>query len=371
MKKLLSPACCLFPGLLFFFLVTMPAAKGQIAITNDGTPPHPSAMLDVKSATKGMLIPRTSTATRNSIPPVKGLLVYDTTANKFYYHNGGLWTEMGGSGGNSYWTPAGNHILNGNSGNVGIGLLPPYKFSVDGDVYFTGAPPTLRMSAGPNAFPRILFSHTNNAYDYIFTHVVHKLYIGRAGGFLGFYSDIAIDTTGYVGIGSASPKVRLHVEGGTDVGNAGGGFLQLGSNTSTNIALDNNEIQARNNGAVSRLVLQNGGGGVQIGSTAVPSGYALAVTGKVICEELRIKLASSPWPDYVFSPQYRPMPLAQLERFISRNCRLPGIPSAATVEQEGVAVGDLQKQLLEKIEELTLYVIELKKEIDVLKRSKK
>jgi hypothetical protein len=62
------------------------------------------------------------------------------------------------------------------------------------------------------------------------------------------------------------PDVKVHINGGTDVTNASGGYLQLGTTTSTNLAFDNNEIQARSDGAAALLTLQNGGGGLQIGS---------------------------------------------------------------------------------------------------------
>ena len=74
---------------LFIFLVvsiTGVAVYSQsVAINTDGSLPHPSAMLDVKNANKGVLLPRTSTTTRNTIPAVKGLMVYDTTTNSFWF----------------------------------------------------------------------------------------------------------------------------------------------------------------------------------------------------------------------------------------------------------------------------------------------
>lgn len=68
-----------------------------------------------------------------------------------------------------------------------------------------------------------------------------------------------------VGIGTTMPTVRLHIEGGSDAGIAGGGFIQAGVSTGLNIAIDNNEIMARNNGAAANLLLNNDGGNVGIG----------------------------------------------------------------------------------------------------------
>jgi len=73
-------------------------------------------------------------------------------------------------------------------------------------------------------------------------------------------------TAGNVGIGTATPETKLHVTNGTDIDAATGGYLQLGLSNNVNLAFDNNEIQARNNGSVAKLTLQNDGGGLQIGS---------------------------------------------------------------------------------------------------------
>lgn len=115
-----------------------------------------------------------------------------------------------------------------------------------------------------------------------------------------------------------------------------------------------------------------GGGNVAIGSivAATAPNYKLTVGGKILCEELRVKLQSSGWPDYVFGNDYKLPSLDEVEKFIQENKHLPNIPSAAQVGREGVDVGDMEKKMMEKIEELTLYVISLKKEIEVLKGNK-
>ncbi|MGN6493882.1 MAG: hypothetical protein ACTHLE_17925 [Agriterribacter sp.] len=91
----------------------------------------------------------------------------------------------------------------------------------------------------------------------------------------------------------------------------------------------------------------------------------------------KIKVDQATWPDYVFNDDYNLRPLDEVERFISTNKHLPDVPSAAEVQKEGLNLGDNQAVLLQKIEELTLYVIELKKlikdqqdQIDDLKTSK-
>ncbi|MFT4536661.1 MAG: hypothetical protein ACI9P5_004037 [Saprospiraceae bacterium] len=186
---------------------------------------------------------------------------------------------------------------------------------------------------------------------------------------------------GRVGIGTASPTAKLHITDGGDVSLAGGGELVLGSSSSTNIAMDGNEIQARNNGLASPMYIQAGGGdvlltpyengqvGIGITSAAnMPSDdYLLAVDGKIISEEVRAEVSGS-WPDYVFKDDYKLTPLNILEQEIKEKGHLPNIPSAEEVEQNGFELGDMQKRMMEKVEELTLYVIELKKEIEALKK---
>lgn len=103
-------------------------------------------------------------------------------------------------------------------------------------------------------------------------------------------------------------------------------------------------------------------------SIATPSTYKLGVGGRILCEELKVKLQSAGWPDYVFSKDYKLKSLEEVENFIKTNNHLPNIPSAQVIEKEGLEVGDMQRRMMEKIEELTLYVIDLKKEIEVLKK---
>ncbi|MEO8147779.1 MAG: hypothetical protein ABI723_09095 [Bacteroidia bacterium] len=107
-------------------------------------------------------------------------------------------------------------------------------------------------------------------------------------------------------------------------------------------------------------------GNMLVGTTTAASGYKLSVNGKIICEELKVELHAN-WPDYVFEKEHKLMPLDQLEEQIAKDKHLPGIPSACEIEDNGgLQVGEMQTKMMEKIEELTLYVIQLKKDNDAL-----
>jgi hypothetical protein len=174
-----------------------------------------------------------------------------------------------------------------------------------------------------------------------------------------------------IGVGTITPSTKLQIVGGVDAGFASNGFIQTGLTSGWNLVIDDNEILARNNGLENDLFIQRDGGDVlfcalELGSvgvgltagTSIPSGYMFAVDGKIISEELRIQNSNN-WPDYVFNDQYRLMPLDELKQTIAVNKHLPNIPSAATVEEDGILIGDMQKRMMEKIEELTLYILEL------------
>jgi hypothetical protein len=97
----------------------------------------------------------------------------------------------------------------------------------------------------------------------------------------------------------------------------------------------------------------------------IPSDYKLVVGGKILAEEIRIKLIKD-WSDYVFYTNYRLKSLVEVEEFIHANHHLPEIPSATEAEETGVNLGHMQSKLLLKIEELTLYLIQQQKTIEKL-----
>ncbi len=114
-------------------------------------------------------------------------------------------------------------------------------------------------------------------------------------------------------------------------------------------------------------IYYDNGGGVGIGTIPVP-GYALAVEGRIGTRE--VKVTPQSWPDYVFAKEYDLMPLADLQSFIQKHRHLPNIPSEKEVNENGIDAGAMNALLLEKIEELTLYLIELEGEIKELENRK-
>jgi hypothetical protein len=195
----------------------------QVAINNNGSLPDSSAMLDVKSADKGILVPRMSSVKRDAIiNPAKGLLIYCTDDNSFYVNRGTSslpdWASM-----SSYWATNGTDIYY-TGGNVGIGIINP----------------TARLDVrGSNPDDGIIFQIGNSDLS-------HRLMLfgGRAGDpnpFIqwkqgdplrfctdegGWSEKMRITGDGKVGIGTALPTAILDVKGGNnwDLVNGEGDF---------------------------------------------------------------------------------------------------------------------------------------------------
>ena len=107
-------------------------------------------------------------------------------------------------------------------------------------------------------------------------------------------------------------------------------------------------------------------GEVAIGRSTVPTGYKLAVEGNVRAREVRVDTES--WPDYVFSKDYDLPTLEEIQKHIQEKGHLPNMPSATEVEIHGVELGEMNRLLLEKIEELTLHILKLQEEIELIKK---
>lgn len=237
---------------------------------------------------------------------------------------------------------------------------------------------------------------------------VPRLSVLSANGFVGIGKDnplFMLDVNGSVnasnlflngslGVGTQTPSDKLHVSGGNV--HIDGGSLLLNSsnssvylgNTSTDLnryllVVNSPQLQTPSgvkaggvlvadvynyaSPAKNDLIVK---GRVGIGTTLAsnPNNYVLAVNGVVGAKDLHIEKSSATWPDYVFNDDYELASVKDLERYIMENKHLKGVPSAKDVEEHGYSLNEMDVLLLQKVEELTLLIIQQQKEIDALKK---
>ncbi|SUJ02441.1 Uncharacterised protein [Sphingobacterium spiritivorum] len=204
------------------------------------------------------------------------------------------------------------------------------------------------------------------------------------------WSRVLLETNGKVGVGTLNPSTELEVNGTAIIYNKNGNNfnenLRLPSSQygSSSIALgaipgtsgtgygqwtllkfseeQSSKFSIRHFHTGHLNILTNGNVGI---GTEDPT-ERLSVNGNIRAKE--IKVETNNWPDYVFVEEYKLTPLAEVETFIKANKHLPDIPSAKEIEEEGLSVGEMNKLMMKKIEELTLYLIEVKKESEQHKK---
>lgn len=230
--------------------------------------------------------------------------------------------------------------------------------------------------------------------------------------------------TGNVGIGKTNPQFNLDVNGNTNINGQSWfsyGNISMSGYSWTNAALTTNSIEIVNNNSTvsnssptlgfhrygsggpqfrlaadgsnilylessgensARSPIAYGGGPnlyfkkFQIDADLITTGNVgigintpaekLSVNGNIRAKEVKVETAD--WPDYVFEKDYKMPSLRDLELYISVNKHLPDLPAAKEIEATGIELGEMNRKLLQKIEELTLYVIEQGKEISELKK---
>ncbi len=203
-----------------------------ISVNNTSAIATASAIMDITSTNKGILIPRMTSAQRTAIPtPANGLLVYDINLNAFMFYNGNT-NNWGGINGNgvSDWNVNGNDIFNNNTGNVGIGTSTPLaRLAVDSSMMVDQA----NSNQGFLDRGSLYFGSDKKV------GIIRSFLTGSSGrNGLGFFTNntrrLTIDSTGQVGIGTINPLQTLHVNGNSYfVGNLGIG------NSNPDYAFDN------------------------------------------------------------------------------------------------------------------------------------
>ncbi|MDQ0638304.1 hypothetical protein QF042_001869 [Pedobacter sp. W3I1] len=300
---------------------------------------------------------------------------------------------------------AGNTLMAQNtfptSGNVGIGTLNPTVWfggtvqQIEGRRAVLRLAPSLSGDIGTILFKGAYSDGVNGSDDefhlnYLSDPVNPLINIGAYKN--GAKTVLTLMGTGNVGIGTATPSERLVINGNfkviLDQANFPDknvmGIVSLGYSGITGaknwalrgvyqypFGVGNNadggdlDVLKSMNGAIVLATKTDGTplGNVGIGITNPAE--RLAVNGVIRAKEIKVEAAN--WPDYVFETAYELPSLTEVEKNIKANGHLPGIPSAQTLTKQGIAVSEMLSLQQKKIEELTLYIIELKKELDAIK----
>ncbi len=311
-------------------------------------------------------LPSGDTEIGNHFHAGEGNEVWSEATSLYFNYRGNASTthfwNLGGSTGNSIMT-----LLN--SGYVGIGTTSPV------------AQLHINSSNGRTAFRTYLNGNTSN-YLSLWQGTGGAVIdaIGTGQLFLGY--DLPTNVLvayggGNLGIGTSSPDQRLDVRGNLVLEAGTSPVLYTGTGSSElnrYLLLINSSHSESASGLMAGGVLvsdsysyANPGkndlivkGNVGIGT---PSPDAkLAVKGQIHAQEVKVDLNGAVAPDYVFNKDYQLTSLDSIKNYIDQNKHLPEVPSAKEMEKNGMQLGEMNMLLLKKIEELTLYVIELKKD---------
>jgi hypothetical protein len=300
----------------------------------------------------------------------------------------------------NFFTGEGNNrmIIDGESGNVGIGTTAPTsRLDVAGNAHVSGDLIINNTTAISSGRIGRFANGTASAPAYSFSGNINTGMFQPATDILAFSTGgterVRIASNGDVGIGTNSPASTLHVKrssGSSQVlvvesvtGNSG---ILLKSNAQNKgyFWWDNaSQFMAVGPGSISNSIifkesnlgvgctpsdqykLEVAGAARLNGSLYITDNNNVYVNGEIHAKKFRATY--NPWPDYVFDPDYELPGLCEIEYFVTTNRHLPGLPSAAEVETEGFELAEMNGLLLKKIEELTLYLIDQQKEINALK----
>ncbi len=298
------------------------------------------------------------------------LTLYD---RDLYNENISGWILRSDAAGNAFWTDPsllddGDWTVKENnvyllSGMVGIGTSQPVAQLDLADIYEAGGQ---NLRVGNDAYlTDVDKSHTLGIFS--------QSRPERGSVMLGNGGPVLSGADGKLGIGTPEPVASLELSSNLGNGNHTGlclsdadlhrWFIGMKGGGSSEHDLLIGNFSKLNSGYDEFLVLKPAG---QLGiGTKETYGYRLAVNGAIITEEVTVKVSEN-WPDYVFEPGYVPLPISELNAFIEKNRHLPGIPSKASLDDQGLRLGEMECLLLKKIEELTLYIIRQEDRIEEL-----
>jgi hypothetical protein len=211
---------------------------------------------------------------------------------------------------------------------------------------------------GSSSYYAFRFDHTDIATGSTKTNALlttgGDLYLGN---FNGYNSGLSLNTKrgiGIFGTGQSNMTMQIH-------GMFGHTFSWEATTSATGISR-NMTFRYANGSPFFQLTPE---AKVLIGTNSAPGDYMLYIGGKAIAEEVVVKLQTK-WPDYVFEPTYTMLTNAQLRAYIAQNGKLPYLPSATEVAENGVALGETQTQLTRLVEELTLRLLEMEERVQEL-----
>ena len=290
-------------------------------------------------------------------------MVFDIDSNSFWFYNGTTWTDLSSSSGANNWVTSGSDIYNSNSGNVGIGTNAPlYKLTMKTPIN------TIGWAHVGGADSIIVGESIGGVSAGIgtFTNHIFRLYAGAGTGRMSIYptGEFILGDATAGSFGKFSVQTLNNSYGISHLGEGGNILATRMGGTSAGIGTFSNTNMRIFSGGVSSIFITADSHNVGIGKD-FPT-YKLEVNGTIHSKEVIVDLLG--WPDYVFSKTYDLPLLSDVEKFIIKNNHLPNIPSALQIERDGLPLAATQKKMMEKIEELTLYIIEANKRIEKLEK---